>query len=44
MTLSDDLPPAENVAIRHDLPAEAAIPSLAGRTLAPEPEPLSILI
>ena len=44
MTLSGDLPPAENVAIRHDLPTEAAILGLAGRMLAPEPEPPAILI
>lgn len=39
MTLSSDAPAAEHVAVRHDLPTEAAIRSLAGRTLAPEPEP-----
>lgn len=44
MTLSGDLPPAVNVAIRNDLPTEAAIPSLVGRTLAPEPDPPSFLI
>lgn len=44
MTLSSDQPTVVHVATRHDLSAEAAIRSLAGRTLAPEPEPPAILI
>lgn len=44
MTLSSDQTASEHVATRHDLSAEAAIRSLAGRMLAPEPEPPAILI
>ena len=44
MTLSSDLPVPERAAIFLESPAAAIARCLAGRTLAPEPEPPSILI